>query len=72
VESGTHFKNLDEKIGILKNEMADIQKVVQLIEIGTSKLLSKRSYENRIIQSLFVVAFITICLLLFIVFRRLL
>ena len=72
VESATHFKNLDEEICVLKNDMAGIQKVVQLIEVGTSKLLSKRSYENRVIQTLFLVTLILICLLLFIIFQRLL
>lgn len=72
LQSADFFKNLDEKISIMKNDMADIQKVVQLIEGNTSKLLSKRNNETRIFQTLFLVALIIIGFLSFIVFRRLL
>lgn len=72
LESANLLKNLDEKISIMKNDMAHMHKVVQLIEGNTSKLISKRNKETRIFQTLFLVAFIIIGLLSFIVFRRLL
>jgi len=72
LESANLLKNLDEKISIMRNDIADMHKVVQLIEGNTSKLISTRNKETRIFQTLFLVAFIIIGLLSFIVFRRLL
>lgn len=71
LESANYLKNLDEKIGLMKNNIADINKVVQLIEGNISKLLPKRNKETRIIQTLLLMAFIIIGLLSFIILRKL-
>lgn len=70
LESANLLKNLNEKIGLMKNDVADIHKVVRLTELNTSKLLSKRSNETIIFQTLFLVAFIIIGILIYLLLRH--
>lgn len=70
LESANLFKNIDDKMSLMKNDMVEMQKVLQLIELNTSKLLSSRNKETRIFQALFLITFILVGFLFFIAFRK--